>query len=113
MKLNIDKQKLKEGGAAVGLACLAILGSVAKNTLQNFAQTKVNAKLYEKSSYSSVIAAIVNSDMWASDKERAIEAIPKDGTEELYGSIMAIILGGDMWSSNKLRTIESLCEKED
>ena len=113
MKLpKINTEKVKEAGTVVGLALLAIVGNVAKNTLQNAAQMKINAKIYEKASYSSVITTIINSDMWSSDKERLIEIIPKDADPQLYGSITAIVLG-DMWSADKLRTIEKLCRNKE
>lgn len=108
--IKIDKNKLKDGAKAVGLAVATIAAAVAKNSLESALQVKANEFVYKKSTYSGVIATVMKSDLWSSDKEKLIDIIPKDADAELYGSIISVLMG-DSWSSDKVRMISSLCKK--
>lgn len=108
--IKIDKDKLKDVAKAVGLAVATIAAAVAKNSLESALQVKANEFVYKKSTYSGVIATVMKSDLWSSDKEKLIDIIPKDADAELYGSIISVLMG-DSWSSDKVRMISSLCKK--
>ena len=60
--------------------------------------------------YGDAIAAIVESDMWTSDKDRAVAILKRDEYVEYYKSVISIV-NGDMWSSTKVSMIESLNEE--
>ncbi len=110
IKIKITKDQVENGAKAIGLTILTVVGAVAKNSLENVLQAKANEQLYKKASYSGVISAIVNSNMWDSYKEKAIEIVPKNADPELYGSLLAVILS-DQWDKSKVKTIETLCRK--
>lgn len=110
-KFEFNTDKLKDCGKAAGLAGVTVLSAVAKNSLENFIQAKANEQIYKKATYSGVITAIVNSDMWSSDKEKVVELIPADADPELYGSILAVVMENGMWSSDKLQMIKILIKK--
>lgn len=60
--------------------------------------------------YSDAVAAIMNSNMWSTDKAEAIEALPRDANEELYKAIIHVAKGTS-WSTDKVETIKKLCKK--
>ena len=110
LNIKIDKDKLKDGAKAVGLAMATIVAAVAKNSLESALQVKANEFVYKKATYTGVVNTVISSDMWSSDKEKVIAIIPTNADEELYGSIMAVLMGDD-WSSDKIKMIKMLCNK--
>ena len=60
--------------------------------------------------YGDAIAAIVESDMWPSDKDKAVSVLKRDEYVEYYKSVISIV-NGDMWSSTRVSMIEKLNEK--
>ena len=110
LKFTFSKEKAKDFGKAAGLTLITIVAAVAKNSLEATIQAKANECMYKKSTYSSVISNIMNSDMWGSDKEKLLEMIPKDADAELYGSILAVLMSND-WSSSKVKMVRTLCDK--
>lgn len=57
--------------------------------------------------YSDAVEAIMESDMWSSDKEQAVTYLNRRETADYYKAIINIV-NGDMWSSDKLKLIKNL-----
>lgn len=60
--------------------------------------------------YSDAVDAIVNSNMWSSDKAAAIAALDRDANEDLYKAVIHVAKG-TMWSADKVDMIKKLCKK--
>lgn len=82
------------------------VGSYALNKAIN----NVTDNIILKDSYDGVIYAINNSNMWSSDKLKAIALIKKDESPDIYRAIISIV-NGNMWSSDKLKAIENIYEE--
>ena len=76
----------------------------------NKAISNVADNIVFKNSYDGVIQAINESDMWSSDKLKAIALIKKDETPDIYSAIISIV-NGNMWSSDKLKAIQNIYEE--
>lgn len=60
--------------------------------------------------YDDVVNAILHSSMLSSDKCVAVEAIKRDGNEELYKAIIHIVRDSSMLTSYKIEMIKHLCD---
>jgi len=58
--------------------------------------------------YSDAVKAIVESDMWPSDKKDAVAILKRGENSDYYKAIIAVVNDSDMWASDKLETIHSL-----
>ena len=65
-----------------------------------------------RNSYEGAIQAINESDMWSSDKLKAISLIKKNKTPDTYIAIISIV-NGNMWSSDKLKAIENMFKESE
>ena len=110
-KINITKEQVINGIKFVGLIALASAGTIAKNSLQNSADYKLNQKRYANADYTDAIEAVMNSDMWSSDKRQIIDTIPRNGDTSLYSGIIAIAKGNSLWSSDRRHSIIKMCEE--
>lgn len=61
--------------------------------------------------YGDAVNAIMNSDMWSSDKRSAIAAMDKNANKEIYKAVIAIATNDSMWSSDKVNAIYALFGK--
>lgn len=79
--------------------------------IEAIAETTLDANS-DKVGYGDAIEAITDSDMWGSDKAKAIKALPENKSSDFYKGIISIVTNSDMWSSEKARIITSLVEKQ-
>lgn len=73
---------------------------------------KIEYKHHESGTvkYSDAVDAIMNSNMWSSDKAEAVVALNRDSNEELYKAVIHVA-NGTMWSNDKVEMIKKLCGK--
>ena len=57
--------------------------------------------------YHEAVKAILDSDMWESDKAKTINVIKRDGDKEYYKTIIEVA-NSDMWESDKFDVISKL-----
>ena len=109
MKIKITKEfvgnVVKIGGMAMiyGLAAMASKTSV-KDAIDNI-------RYSGKVSYSDAVSAVMDSNMFDSNKNRVLELLKKDGDIEYYRTIIKIVRS-DMFDSNKIRAITILDGEE-
>ena len=116
MKVNkkINKKKIKEVFESVGKitkegckVAIAIIGmSIVNGTATN---VRNRMKYIGNVDYSDAVDAILSSDMWSSDKRRAMALIKKDKDCEYYKAVINTV-DSSMWSSDKLRILEDMCK---
>ena len=103
----MSKIDWKTVGKSIGnVFWVAVAGLLVSQSIKNdnyVLETKVDYG----ATCSDAIGAIMESDMWDNDKERAVTLLDKHGTTEYYKSIIKIA-NSDMWSSSKLRSIANL-----
>ena len=105
--INLDLRTV--GRYALKVCGLALYGLLATKSL------KVKVDMSDEQGttaprYGDAIAAIVESDMWPSDKDKAVSVLKRDEYVEYYRSVISIV-NGDMWSSTRVSMIEKLNEK--
>ena len=99
---------LKEAGKYVKFACrLALCGFVLTSVCKTKADS-LGINDCTPAVYSGAVKAIMNSDMWSTDKERAIAVLKRDESAEYYSAIISIVTGRNMWSTDKIKLIEKL-----
>ena len=90
---------------ACGKVGLCLLAAAA------YAKTIKDEQNYPKANccygYSDAVKAIMCSNMFDSNKEKAVELLKKDADAEYYKSV-ANILESDMFDSHKIRAIEKI-----
>lgn len=78
------------------------------------ALSKLNEKMLETPSsvtvarYSDAVNAIMESDMFSSDKRRAVSVLKRDGDTEFYKAIIAVAKDDSMFSCDQVHMIEHL-----
>ena len=58
-------------------------------------------------SYADAVYAIMESDMWSTDKRRAVSRLERDEDSDYYAAVVSIA-NSDCWSTDKLRMISDL-----
>lgn len=99
--LDISKKALK-------IVVPIVAAAIAKNGQANLNNLFRTASDY---TYSGAVQAVMDSGMWSADKNKAINALPKDADSEVYKAICSIANSG-MWSADKLETIINMSKKE-
>lgn len=97
------------GKYALKVCGLALYGLLATKSLKVEVDMSDEHGMTEPR-YGDAIAAIVESDMWTSDKDRVVAMLKRDEYVEYYRSVISIVKG-DMWSSTKVSMIENLNKK--
>ena len=106
MKLNLEPV-----GMAIGKVCK----TVAYGLLM-FGPSIVKVYCSEKkrngiASYSDAVNAILQSDMWKSDKTEAISSLKRYAGPSYYETVILIADSDDIWKSDKLELIQGLSEE--
>ncbi len=104
MKINLEPI----GKVAKHLCKIAY--GVAIVSIANEIGTQNEKHNYIIAGYGSAVNAIMESDMWSSDKQRAIATLKRDESAEFYKAVISIA-ESDAWSSDRLRMIQGLCDK--
>ena len=109
MKFNITKENV---GRIVKIGSVALLYGLASMASKTSVRDAIDSIRYSGNvSYCDAVGVIMDSDMFDSNKNRAMELLKKDGNVEYYKTIIKIIKS-DMFDSNKIRTIETLNGEE-
>lgn len=57
--------------------------------------------------YGDAVNAIMSSDMWSADKNKAVMVLSKEENSEFYKAVIHIA-NSDMWSADKVRAIKNM-----
>lgn len=104
MKINLEPV-----GKIAKQLCKIAYG-VAVVSLANEIGTRTEKHSYIIADYGSAVNAIMESDMWSSDKQKAITLLKREENADFYKAVISIA-ESDAWSSDRLKMIQSLCEK--
>lgn len=97
------------GNCVMTICGFVVVGAVAVMAGMSADDTTINNGA--AAGYSDAVNAIVNSNMWSSDKQTAIAAMDKHANREIYKAVIAIINNDSMWSSDKVVAIKALFGK--
>lgn len=101
--MKINTEKLVKGIGVVGIAILAGIGACCCDRSQ--------ISVYDTGDdcgFSEAVGAIMNSDMWSSDKQKAVSAMKRGYSCEIYAAVIKIADSASVWSSDKVKMIEEL-----
>lgn len=108
MKINITKEQvgsfLKNGGKLALTALVIGFASLVKD------KACAPQCYIGNVDYGDAVSAILSSDMFDSNKTRAIELLKRDESADYYRAVISAI-NSSMFDSNKIRTIETLSGK--
>lgn len=104
-KLNFERI----GNCVMTVCGLVVVGAIAAVNVA----TADDIIRYDRASvgYGDAVSAILNSDMWSSDKHRAIAAMDKHANKEIYKAVIVIANNDSMLPSDKVRAIYALFGK--
>lgn len=105
--INLDLRTV--GKIAVKFCGLALYGLLATKSFR-VKVDMADEHAVTAPGYGDAIAAIVESDMWDTDKDKVVSVLKRDEYVEYYKSVISIV-NGDMWSTTKVNMIEKLNEK--
>ena len=91
-------------GLAYGLVLSALCGTKVTVTRKYVSNSTTETGYYD------AVESIMQSSMWDSAKQEAIEMLKKDGDNDYYKAVISIA-NSSMWANQKLETIEILSKK--
>lgn len=109
MKLKITKETIGSMAKFGGMVILYGLAAMVSRT--NTKDVIDNVRYSGDVKYGDAISAIMDSDMFDSNKNRAMEMLKKNGESDYYRAVIKIIRS-DMFDSSKIKAITILCEEE-
>lgn len=109
-KFNITKEHIGNVVKIGGIALLYGLASMASRT--SVKDMFDNIRYSGNVTYSDAVSAIMDSDMFDSNKTKAIELLRRNENVEYYKTIIDIVRS-NMFDSNKIKAITILCEKKE
>lgn len=109
-KFNITKEHI---GNMVKIGGIALVYGLASMASRTSVKDMVNTIRYSGDvTYSDVVSAVMESDMFDSNKTKVIELLQRGKSVEYYKTIINIVRS-NMFDSNKIKAITILCgEKE-
>ena len=107
-KFNVNKEAVGETiktvlGVAVFIGMMALPSMSARDTRKI---TSYDGFV----TYGDVIAAVMNSGMLGSDKQKVVALVPKNSTMSIYRAVIEVVNSG-MLGSDKVKAIQSICEQ--
>ncbi len=101
---NIKAAAADIAKVAVPILLYGTCAYITRNTPQH-----ESVVIYESNSmYGLAVKAIADSDMFSGSKQRAINSLNKDGSDEYYEAVIAIANSDDMLSGSKCEAISKL-----
>ena len=97
---HVGKIAKQIGNLIVCGVTFKLLNSLNENVTVNYNSSTATG-------YGAAVEAIMNSDMWSSNKHEAIAALDRKGDTEYFKAVIAVA-ESTMWSSDKLNTIKGL-----
>ena len=97
---HVGKITKQVGKLIVCGVAFKLLNSLNENVTVNYNSSTATG-------YGAAVEAIMNSNMWSSDKHEAIAALNRKGNAEYFRAVIAVV-ESSMWSSDKLDTIKGL-----
>lgn len=94
------------GNGVLNVFGIAVTGLLVPQMIKNDDRVLETGSSYGVT-YSDAVEAIMESDMWSSDKEQAVTYLNRRETADYYKAIINIV-NGDMWSDDKLKLIKNL-----
>ena len=109
-KFNITKEHIGNIVKIGGIALVYGLASMASRTSINdiFSTIRYSGNV----TYSDVVSAVMESDMFDSNKTKVIELLKRDQSVEYYKTIIDIVRS-NMFDSNKIKAIRILCKEKE
>ena len=104
-KLNMERI----GDCVMTICGIAVAGVILAANVATAGDSSGHNGAY--TGYGDAVNAIMNSDMWSSDKRSAIAAMDKNANKEIYKAVIAIATNDSMWSSDKVNAIYALFGK--
>ena len=95
---------VKNGCGLAAFILTLVLPNLSAKDVRDLVRYSGNIK------YDAVVGAVMDCNMFAADKGRAVALIPKDGDAEIYRAIVQVV-NSNMFAHDKLKAIESICEK--
>ena len=109
-KFNITKEHI---GNMVKIGGIALVYGLASMASRTSVKDMVNTIRYSGDvMYSDVVSAVMECDMFASNKTKVIELLQRGKSVEYYKTIVNIVRS-NMFDSNKIKAITILCEEKE
>ena len=109
-KINITKEHIGNIVKIGGIALVYGLASMASRT--SVKEMFDNIRYSGNVTYSDVVSAVMESDMFDSNKTKVIELLQRGKSVEYYKTIIDIVRS-NMFDSNKIKAITILCEEKE
>lgn len=104
---NFNMERI--GNCVMTICGLVVAGAIVAVNVATADDIGVHNGAY--AGYGDAVNAIMNSNMWSSDKRSAIAAMDKNANKEIYKAVIAIATDDSMWSSDKVNAIYALFGK--
>ena len=98
------------GTIVTGVCTLAGYGLLVSAPIVTFGKRASNERDAASPGYLDAVNAILDSDIWSSDKQELISELKRDGNAEFYKTVISVVKNTDMWASDRVEVIHSLCE---
>lgn len=109
-KNNITKEHI---GNIVKIGGIALVYGLASMASRTSVKDVINTIRYSGDvTYGDVVSAVMESDMFDSNKTKVIELLKRDQSVEYYKTIIDIV-HSNMFDSNKIKAITILCEEKE
>ena len=109
-KFNITKEHI---GNIVKIGGVTLVYGLASMASRTSIKDMINTIRYSGDvTYSDVVSAVMESDMFDSNKAKAIELLKRGESVEYYKSIIDIVRS-NMFDSSKIKAITILCEEKE
>ena len=109
-KFNITKEHIGNIVKIGGIALVYGLASMASRT--SVKEMFDNIRYSGDVTYGDVVSAVMESDMFDSNKTKVIELLQRGKNVEYYKTIIDIVRS-NMFDSNKIKAITILCEEKE
>ena len=109
-KINITKEHIGNIVKIGGIALVYGLASMASRT--SVKEMFDNVRYSGDVTYGDVVRAVMESDMFDSNKTKVIELLQRGKSVEYYKTIIDIVRS-NMFDSNKIKAITILCEEKE
>lgn len=106
MKINLKPI----GEFAKGVGEIVLFGALV-GAYYKFGDYVINGNDTSIARYNDAVKAIMNSNMFSSDKKAAVEALKRNETMDFYKAIISIANDSKMFSGDKASMIQELCNK--
>ena len=109
-KINITKEHI---GNIVKIGGIALVYGLASMASRTSVKDVINTIRYSGDvTYGDVVSAVMESDMFDSNKTKVIELLQRGKSVEYYKTIIDIVRS-NMFDSNKIKAITILCEERE